>query len=83
MRNVHLFSCDHDVIKIGPGFLEQKANILSVIQPTLRSTLSVYDIVPPYLDMCSKLLATFALSPVLSFQVRPRTIKVFLMRFKS
>ena len=50
MRNVHawrvwyLFSRDHDVIKIGSDFLEQKGNVLHVIQPTLRSTLGVYDI---------------------------------------
>ena len=35
------------VIKIGPEFLEQKGNVLSVIQPALRSTLGVYDIRPP------------------------------------
>ena len=35
------------VIKIGPEFLEQKGNILSVIQPALHSTLGVYDIRPP------------------------------------
>ena len=34
------------VIKIGPEFLEQKGNVLSVIQPALRSTLSVYDVRP-------------------------------------
>ena len=26
----YLFSCDHDVIKIGPEFLEQKGNVLHV-----------------------------------------------------
>ena len=26
----YLFSCDHDVIKIGPEFLEQKGNVLYV-----------------------------------------------------
>ena len=35
------------VIKIGPEFLEQKGNVLRVIQPTLRSTLGVYDIRSP------------------------------------
>ena len=35
------------VIKIGPEFLEQKGNVLSVIQLALRSTLGVYDIRPP------------------------------------
>ena len=51
-RNVHalrawyIFSRDHDIIKIGPEFLEQKGNVLRVIQPTLRSTLGVYDIRP-------------------------------------
>ena len=53
MRNVHvwrawyLFSRDHDIIKIGPKLLEQKGNILHVIQSTLCSTLSVYGIQPP------------------------------------
>ena len=52
-RNVHawrawyIFSRDHDVIKIGPEILEQKGNVLRVIQPTLRSTLGVYDIRSP------------------------------------
>ena len=41
------FSRDHDVIKIGPEFLELKGNVLRIIQPALRSTLSVYDIRPP------------------------------------
>ena len=35
------------VIKIGPEFLEQKGNVLSIIQPTFRTTLSVYDICSP------------------------------------
>ena len=35
------------VIKIGPEILEQKGNVLRVIQPTFRSTLSVYDIRSP------------------------------------
>ena len=43
-RAWYLFSRDHDVIKIGPEFLEQKGNVLCVIQPALRSTLGVYDI---------------------------------------
>ena len=53
IQNVHtwsawyLFSCDHDVMEIGLEFLEQKGNVLCVIQPTLRSTLGVYDILPP------------------------------------
>ena len=42
----YLFARDHDVIKIGSEFLEQKGNVLRVIQPTLRSTLGVYDIRP-------------------------------------
>ena len=52
-RNVHawrawyIFSRDHDVIKIEPEFLEQKGNILCVIQPALHSTLGVYDIHTP------------------------------------
>ena len=32
---------DHDVIEIGPEFLEQKVNVLCVVQPTMCSTLSV------------------------------------------
>ena len=38
------FQCKHDVIKIGP---EQKGNILHVVQPTMSSTLGVYDIQSP------------------------------------
>ena len=38
------FLCKHDVIKIG---LKQRVNILFVVQPTMCSTLSVYDIHPP------------------------------------
>ena len=34
----------HDVIEIG---LKQKGNVLRVFQPTVRSTLGVYDIQPP------------------------------------
>ena len=37
----------YDIIKIGPEFLKQKGNVLHVVQPTMRSTLSVYDIHPP------------------------------------
>ena len=33
----------HDVIEIG---LKQKDNVLQVVQPTIRSTLGVYDIQP-------------------------------------
>ena len=43
-RAWYIFSRDHDVIKIGPEFLEQKGNLLHVIQLTLHSTLGVYDI---------------------------------------
>ena len=46
-RAWYIFSHDHDVIKTGLEFLEQKGNILCVIQPALRSTLGVYDIRPP------------------------------------
>ena len=35
------FVCKHDVIEIG---LKQKSNILYVVQPTMHSTLGVYDI---------------------------------------
>ena len=65
----------HDVIKMG---VKQKSNVLCVVQPTMRSTLGVYDIQPPKLDTCSKLVATFALFPVLNLQVCPRTIKISL-----
>ena len=41
------FSCDHDVIKIGPGFLEQKGNISHIVQQTMHLTLGVYIIQPP------------------------------------
>ena len=43
----YIFSHDHDVIKIGPEILEQKGNVLHVIQPALHSTLGVYDIRSP------------------------------------
>ena len=46
-RAWYIFSRDQDVIKIGPEFLEQKGNVLHIIQPALRSTLGVYDIRPP------------------------------------
>ena len=42
MRNVHawrawyLFSCNYDIFKIGPEFLEQKGNVLRIIQQTLH-----------------------------------------------
>ena len=57
----YLLSRDHDVIKIEAEFLEQKGNVLHVVQPTMCSTLSVYDIHTP--TACSKLPATFALYP--------------------
>ena len=37
------FLCKHDISKIGP---EQKGNVLYVVQPTMSSTLCVYDIQP-------------------------------------
>ena len=40
------FCHDYDVIKIGEEFLEQKGNILRVVQSPMRSTLGVYDIRP-------------------------------------
>ena len=52
-RNVHVWrswyisSCDHYVTKIELEFLEQKSNVLRIIQPALRSTLGVYDIRAP------------------------------------
>ena len=45
-RAWYFLSCDHGVIKIGPEFLEQKSNILHVVQPTMHSTLGVHDICP-------------------------------------
>ena len=38
------FLCMHDVIEM---VLKQKGNVLCVIQPTMHSTLNVYDIHPP------------------------------------
>ena len=38
------FSRDHDVIGIGPDFLERKGDVLRVILQNLCSTLGVYDI---------------------------------------
>ena len=38
------FPRKHDVIEM---VLKQKGNILCVVQPTMRSTLGVYDIQPP------------------------------------
>ena len=35
-----IFLRKHDVIKIGP---QQKGNILHIVQPTMSSTLGVYD----------------------------------------
>ena len=49
----------HDVIKIGP---EQKGNVLCIVQPTLSSTLGVYDIRPPIARY--KFPATFTLFSV-------------------
>ena len=43
-RAWYIFTRDHDVIKIGPEFLEQKDNVLRIIQQTLCSMRSVYDI---------------------------------------
>ena len=37
----------YDIIKIGPEFLEQNSNVLHIVQPTMHSTLSVYDIQLP------------------------------------
>ena len=46
----------HDVIEMG---LKQKGNILGVVQPTMHSTIGVYDIQPP-------ITKTYALLPVVS-----------------
>ena len=40
----YLFLHEHDVIEKGPEFLEQKDH---VVQPTMHSTLGVYDICRP------------------------------------
>ena len=45
-RAWYIFSCDHDIIEIGPEFLEQKGNVLRIVQPTMRSMLGVYNIRP-------------------------------------
>ena len=42
-----IFSHVINVIKMGPEILEQKDNVLRVIQPALHSTLGVYDIRSP------------------------------------
>ena len=44
-----------DVIEIG---LKQKGNVLQIVQPTMCSTLSVYDIQPPIAGYVSELAAT-------------------------
>ena len=54
------FLCNHDIIEIG---LKQKGNVLRVVQPTMCSTLGVYDIWPP---ITNKLPTTITLFPVLS-----------------
>ena len=49
LQNVNMYIeyvYDHDVIKIGSEFLEQKGNVLCVVQPAMHSTLGVYDIHP-------------------------------------
>ena len=53
----------HDIIEMVP---KQKGNVLCVVQPTVCSTLGVYDIQPLKLDTCNKLATIFALFPVLS-----------------
>ena len=59
-RAWYIFSRDHDIIKIGPEFLEQKGNVLRVIQPALRSTLGMYDIGPPMsLRVCPRAIKVF------------------------
>ena len=50
------FPFKHDIIEIG---LKQKGNVLCIVQPTMCSMLSVYDIQPP---ITSKLAAIFACS---------------------
>ena len=40
------FSREHDVIEIGPKFLEQK-DVLCIVQTTMHSALSMYGVVPP------------------------------------
>ena len=76
-RAWYIFSRDqwHDVIEIGPEFLEQKGNVLRIVQPTMRSMLGVYNIRPWQSDTCSKLSAIFALFPALSRWVHQRANK--------
>ena len=40
-RAWYLISCNHDVIDKGPEFSGQKANVLGIVQPSIRSTLGV------------------------------------------
>ena len=40
-RAWNLFLHDHDVIKMGPEFLEKKGNVLCVVQSTMRLTLGL------------------------------------------
>ena len=46
-REPVFFSRDHDIIEMGPELLEQKDNILHIVQLTMCSTFSVCDICPP------------------------------------
>ena len=46
-RAWYFLSRDHDVIEIGPEFLEQTGNVLCVVQPTMHSMFGVYDICLP------------------------------------
>ena len=68
----YILLCDHDVIKTGPEFLEQKGKIYGC--STMYSTLGVCDICPPpdnQRHVVSCQLATFALFPVLSLWGTP------------
>ena len=79
--SVESLVCDHDIIEIGPEFLEQKGNVLFVVQLAMCSTLGVYNIGPRQPVTCSKLPVIFALFPVLSLRVHPHAIKVILSLF--
>ena len=40
-ESLESFLHDHDVIKMGPEFLEKKGNVLCVVQSTMRLTLGL------------------------------------------
>ena len=72
---VSFLRIQHDVIKKEP---KQKGSVLHAVQPTMLQCSVCVILDARQLDLCSKLPATFALFPVLSLRVRPRTIKFSL-----